>query len=115
MTTAAQLFEGLDCTILGNGSEEVGGLAYRSDAVQPGDMFFAYGATGLVPVDEPDTLYFSTDAANFDDVFGRNTGYVIDPEETLADNFAYALVYGPEGREYPNPEIINAILDYLKK
>ncbi len=46
MTTAAQLFEGLDCTIIGNGSEEVGGLAYRSDAVQPGDMFFCI--VGLV-------------------------------------------------------------------
>ena len=46
MTTAAQLFEGLDCTIIGNGSEEVAGLAYRSDAVQPGDMFFCI--VGLV-------------------------------------------------------------------
>ena len=78
-------------------------------------MFFAYGATGLVPIDDLETLYFTDDAANFDEVFGRNTGYVIDPEETLADNFSYALVYGEEGREYPNPEIITAILDYLRK
>lgn len=82
---------------------------------QPGDMFFAFGATGLVPIDDLDQLYFSGDAANFDEVFGLNTGYVIDPEETLADNFAYALVYGENGREYPNPEIITAILDYLRK
>ena len=40
MTTCAQLFEGLECTIIGSGSEEVSGLAYRSDAVKPGDMFF---------------------------------------------------------------------------
>ena len=40
MTTVSELFEGLDCTIIGNASDEVGGLAYRSDAVQPGDMFF---------------------------------------------------------------------------
>ena len=40
MSTVEQLFEGLECTILGNPSEEVGGLAYRSDAVEPGDMFF---------------------------------------------------------------------------
>jgi hypothetical protein len=51
-------------------------------------------------------------------VFGKNTGYVNDPEECLADNFSYALVYGIEGRDkqgYPNPEIIQGILDYLKK
>ena len=40
MATCLELFEGLDCTIIGNPGDEVGGLAYRSDAVQPGDMFF---------------------------------------------------------------------------
>ena len=40
MATCAELFEGLECTIIGNGADEVGGLAYRSDAVVPGDMFF---------------------------------------------------------------------------
>ena len=40
MTTCGELFKGLDCTIIGNASEEVGGLAYRSDAVKPGDLFF---------------------------------------------------------------------------
>jgi UDP-N-acetylmuramoyl-L-alanyl-D-glutamate--2,6-diaminopimelate ligase len=40
MTTCSELFKGLDCTIIGNGSEEVTGLAYRSDAVQPGNVFF---------------------------------------------------------------------------
>ena len=38
--TCAELFEGLECTIIGNPAEEVGGLAYRSDKVVPGDMFF---------------------------------------------------------------------------
>ena len=40
MTTCRKLFEGLECTIIGNADEEVNGLAYRSDAVKPGDMFF---------------------------------------------------------------------------
>ena len=40
MAMCSELFEGLECTIIGNASEEVGGLAYRSDAVVPGDMFF---------------------------------------------------------------------------
>lgn len=38
--TCTQLFAGIDCTIIGNAEEEVGGIAYRSDRVQPGDMFF---------------------------------------------------------------------------
>ncbi len=38
--TCAELFEGMECTIIGNGDEEVSGLAFRSDCVQPGDMFF---------------------------------------------------------------------------
>lgn len=38
--TCAELFEGLECTILGNADEEVGGLAYRSDRVSEGDVFF---------------------------------------------------------------------------
>ena len=40
MTTVSELFEGLDCTIIGSKTDEVGGLAYRSDCVKPGDMFF---------------------------------------------------------------------------
>ena len=38
--TVAELFSGLDCSILGDGNVEVTGLAYRSDRVRPGDMFF---------------------------------------------------------------------------
>lgn len=40
MATCSELFEGLDCTIIGTGGDQVAGLAYRSDAVEPGDMFF---------------------------------------------------------------------------
>ena len=38
--TCAELFQGMECTIIGNGDEEVTGLSFRSDAVEPGDMFF---------------------------------------------------------------------------
>lgn len=40
MAKVSELFEGLDCTIIGNASDEVTGLQYRSDCVQPGEMFF---------------------------------------------------------------------------
>lgn len=38
--TCAELFQGMECTIIGNENEEVNGLAFRSDQVRPGDMFF---------------------------------------------------------------------------
>lgn len=38
--TCAELFSGVDCTIIGNGGEPISGIAYRSDRVQPGDAFF---------------------------------------------------------------------------
>ena len=40
MASVSDLFEGLDCTIIGDGGEEIAGLAYRSDCVKPGDVFF---------------------------------------------------------------------------
>lgn len=82
------------------------------------DRFFDYGTTALVPVDGSDRYWLPEDASNFDEVFGRNTGYVIDPEECLADNFGNLLTYGmdgPDGKGYPDPEIVQAIDDYLKK
>ena len=81
---------------------------------QPGDNFFDSMVTGLVPIDDLATMYTSEEAANFWEVFGRNTSYVIDPEETLADNFAYTLADPLEDKDYPSPEIIRAIDAYLK-
>lgn len=81
---------------------------------RPGDTFFDEMVTALVPVDDLSTMYTSGDAANFWNVFGRNTDYVIDPEETMADNFSYAIIYGPDGMAYKSPEIIQAIDNLLK-
>lgn len=81
-----------------------------------GDSFFETGTTALIPVDGTDTYYTPAQAENFDEIFGKNTDYVIDPEECMADNFALTMNYGmegPEGKGYPNPEIIEGILNYL--
>jgi len=43
---------------------------------------------------------------------GRNTGYIIHPEEILADNFAHVVL---EERNMPSPEIISKIKEVLKK
>jgi len=81
-----------------------------------GDRFFDSGTTALVPIDGTDKYYTPEDAENFDEIFGTNTGYVIDPEECMADNFGYLLAYGldgPDGKGYPNPEIITSIEEVL--
>lgn len=81
-----------------------------------GDRFFDCSSTALVPIDGTDTYYLPEQAANFDEVLGTNTGYVVDPEECMADNFAYLIAYdkeGPEGKGYPNPEIIEGIRSCL--
>ncbi len=38
--TCVELFAGMDRTIIGNANDKVEGIAYRSDCVEPGDMFF---------------------------------------------------------------------------
>jgi len=86
----------------------------RKPFAEAGDSFFDGMVTGLVPIDDLSTMYTAEDAANFRDVFGWNTDYVIDPEETLADNFADTVIFGLDGKEYKTPEIIQAIDALLK-
>ena len=83
-----------------------------------GESFFDNFTTALVPVDGTDIYYTPEQAENFDEVFGKNTDYVIDPEECMADNFAYAMLYGmdgPEGNGYASPKIIEGILANIKE
>ena len=85
---------------------------------KPGDSFFDFCTTALVPIDGTDIYYTPEQAENYDEGFGKNTGYVVDPEECIADNFTYAMQYGMSGENgngYPNPEIIAAILEYLSR
>ena len=70
---------------------------------------------GFVPVDNLATLYSLNDIMDFWDVVGKNTDYILDPEEIMAKNFADALVFGIDGRSYPNPEMIREVLAYLRK
>ena len=74
--------------------------------------------TALVPIDGTDVYYTKDQASDFDEVLGTNTDYVIDPEECMADNFAYAMYYGvdgPDGQGYPDPEIIRGIIDLVSR
>ena len=80
-----------------------------------GDVFFDCMGIALVPIDGSNTFYPSDQCSNMNDVMGSNTGYLIDPEECMADNFRFAMTYGRDGKEYQSPEIIDAILSYLEK
>ena len=80
--------------------------------------FMSCSTTGLVPIDGTDTFYTSEQASNFDEIFGKNNGNLTDPEECMADNFADAMMYGINGKDkqgYPNPEIIQGVIDRLSK
>ena len=81
-----------------------------------GDTHFDVGITALVPVDGRDMYYTQEEASDFDEIFGTNTDYVIDPEECMADNFGYLIAYaddGPDGNGYPDPQIIDGIRQKL--
>ena len=90
---------------------------------RPGDAFFKYMQSSIVPIDSKGEFYLPENVKNFWEIFGRNTNYVIDPEECLADNFSYAIL-NQEYEKYiecksnelnfKNPEIIKKIINYLK-
>ena len=61
--------------------------------------FFDYYQAVLVPIDALDTYYPIEEVSDFWDVVGRNTDYVIAPEECLANNFSYTIVYGLDGMD----------------
>lgn len=60
------------------------------------------GKTVIVPIEQTEDFY---------EKIGKNTNYVINPEEVLADNFAYMLT---EKKDLPNPEVISRIREVLK-
>lgn len=80
----------------------------------PGDSFFGCSLGVLVPVDGSDTFYTPDQAANYNEIFGENTNYTIDPEECMADNFCYAMEFGLDGIPYPTPAIPAAIIAALQ-
>ena len=89
--------------------------AEASTEVGDDAVFFNFCQPVLVPVDALDTYYPVSQVPDFWDVVGRNSEYVFAPEECLADNFAYAVIYGIDGREYKTPRLIADIIALLKE
>jgi hypothetical protein len=94
---------------------------YRAGDTRP---FFAYlefrlmeieqGANGWQPVirDGRPVFHQPADVGNFFEQIGRNTGYIIHPEEVLADNFVL-LMQGKQ--DVPNPEILTRMAETLRR
>lgn len=92
-------------------------LVYARPFEEAGDGLASSMQIILVPTDGDagGKAYYGIDEAeNFWEVFGRNTEYVTDPEECLADNFRFALAYGMDRTMmYKDPEIILRMLDRI--
>ncbi len=84
----AELFKGIECTIIGNPREEVSGLAYRSDKVVPGDVFFCI-------------VGFTTDGHSFaQDAINRGAKVlVVERKLYLADATDVTLVVVSDSRK----------------
>ena len=92
-------------------------LVFLTDSIfeKEGDTFFNGMYSGVVPLDGS-AVYRVDEVADFWDVVGRNTEYVEDPEEAMATNFAYAITNLDTGyAEFASPEILEGIVEYLKK
>ena len=79
----------------------------------PTTRFFDNIRVVLLPLDELDHPYKISDATDFWEKMGRNTTYINAPEECLAVNFSYAIVYGPD-EDYKSPQLIRSILSALQ-
>lgn len=94
-------------------------MIYTEKPYESGNLF-DYLKTGLIPLNEEmiplqqdgkTIIYNLEEATDFYTQVGKNTTYIIHPEEILADNFAYTLT----GKsDVPNPEIISKIKAVLK-
>ena len=101
-------------------------MMISADKPYEGGSFFQYMRIGLIPLDKDfkpvikdgkTVLYPLDQSSDFYDKVGKNTGYVINPEECLADNFAIAIngfKPNPRMQELPNPEIIDRMHAVMK-
>lgn len=105
-------------TFLINGKEtDCTMFIYTSKPYEGGD-FFSYIKVGLVEIDRNTckavtkngkvVLHELDEATDFYDKVGRNTNYVFDPEEILAENFSLMFV---GGKTLNTPELVEKMKD----
>ena len=73
-------------------------------------------STGWCPdiVDE-EPVFHSPKTADFQRQIGRNTGYIIHPEEILADNFALIMTNGKITDRWLTDQMVSKIRNYFEK
>jgi hypothetical protein len=85
--------------------------AYDEDGEEA--SFFNHITEVLIPIDDFSEFFDISYASDFWDKMGGNTDYVNSPEECLAVNFSYAIIFGLD-RKYYTPQLIKSMLDALK-
>lgn len=94
-------------------------MIYTEKPYENGNLF-DYLKIGLIPLNEEmiplqqegkTVIHDIEEATDFYTQVGKNTSYIINPEEILADNFAFTLT---NKSDIPNPEIIDRIKTILK-
>lgn len=102
-----------------NGKPQQCTMAIFASKPYEGGSFFDYIQIGLLAMengkllqkDGKSVIYSISDATDFFDQIGKNTDYVINPEEILAENFSMVLT----GKEnLPSMWLYNKIKEYLK-
>lgn len=104
-----------------NGTTQNCTMMIYADRPYNGGSFFQYLKIGLIPLNEHfiplqengETIIYPLELAeDFYSRMGKNTDYILNPEEVLADNFSYLIT---EKAGLPNPEVIERIREVLKK
>lgn len=100
-----------------NGEKQPCTMMLQANRPYEGGSFFKYLKIGLIPLDKKfhpivkqgKTVVYPLDqCSDFYEHVGKNTSYVINPEEALADNFCYIFM-GMDISKINNPEILEAI------
>lgn len=103
-----------------DGEKQYCTMIIYTDKPYNGNTLFDYLKIGLVPLNgefipmqqSGKTIIYPLDKAeDFYTQVGKNTSYVIHPEEIMADNFAYTLI---GKKDLPNPELIQGVQKILK-
>jgi hypothetical protein len=82
-------------------------LVFRLMVVEPdGDHWKPVDTEGRAVVIDPKT------SADFQEKIGRNTNYIVHPEEILADNFVHLVM---ERKDLPTPRIVEELKRVLEK
>ena len=78
---------------------------------------FQYVSAALIPLDSLNTWFPISAASDFGEKVGYNTGYVIAPEECLADNFSFLVLAEPKNswNTFKSPKLIQDILATLRQ